>query len=284
MGVDLKLWHGFNLVLALSATTIGLGLGLFFLLKPSLKREETILKWERYSPLAFFEGLGSLTVRFSSLWTGVVQNGYLRNYILVILLFLMALIGNGMSGDFRPEVDFSQLLELTVYETAIVAIMLCSIVFTVFTGSRLTAVAAMGVVGYALCLLFVFYSAPDLAMTQFAIDTLTVILFVLVLYRLPKYLPFSDSRVRIRDGIIALGFGGMITWLALGVLSQPMVSEVSDYYSANAYKLAKGKNVVNVILVDYRGFDTMVETVVLVIAAVGVFSLMKLDLNPSKKD
>jgi len=283
MGVDLKLWHGFNLVLALSATTIGLGLGLFFLLKPSLRREETILKWERYSPLAFFEGLGSLTVRFSSLWTGVVQNGYLRNYILVILLFLMALIGYGMSGDFRPEVDFSQLLELTLYETAIVAIMLCSIVFTVFTGSRLTAVAAMGVVGYALCLLFVFYSAPDLAMTQFAIDTLTVILFVLVLYRLPKYLPFSDSRVRIRDGIIALGFGGMITWLALGVLSQPMVSEVSDYYSANAYKLAKGKNVVNVILVDFRGMDTLVEITVLVIAAMGVFGLMKLRLKSRER-
>jgi multicomponent Na+:H+ antiporter subunit A len=141
----------------------------------------------------------------------------------------------------------------------------------------------MGVVGYAICLLFVFFSAPDLAMTQFAVDTLTVILFVLVLYRLPKYLTFSDSRVRIRDGIVALGFGGMITWLALGVLSQPMVSEVSAYYSENAYKLAKGKNVVNVILVDFRGMDTLVEITVLVIAALGVFGLMKLRLNSKEK-
>lgn len=281
--LELKLWHGFNTVLALSATTIGLGLGLFFLLKPSLNREELMLKWEKYSPLAFFEGLGSLTFRFSSLWTGLVQNGYLRNYILVILLFLMALIGYGMWGNFHPNIDFSQLLELTFYETGIMAIMLSAIVFTVFTGSRLTAVAAMGVVGYSLCLLFVFYSAPDLAMTQFAIDTLTVILFVLVLYRLPKYLPFSDSRVRVRDGIVALGFGGMITLLALGVLSSPMVSEVSEYYSANAYKLAKGKNVVNVILVDFRGMDTLVEITVLVIAALGVFGLMKLRLKSRER-
>jgi multicomponent Na+:H+ antiporter subunit A len=281
--LELKLWHGFNTVLALSATTIGLGLGLFFLLKPSLNREELMLKWEKYSPLAFFEGLGSLTFRFSSLWTGLVQNGYLRNYILVILLFLMALIGYGMWGNFHPNIDFSQLLELTLYETGIMAIMLSAIVFTVFTGSRLTAVAAMGVVGYSLCLLFVFYSAPDLAMTQFAIDTLTVILFVLVLYRLPKYLPFSDSRVRVRDGIVALGFGGMITLLALGVLSSPMVSEVSEYYSANAYKLAKGKNVVNVILVDFRGMDTLVEITVLVIAALGVFGLMKLRLKSRER-
>ncbi len=281
--LDLKLWHGFNTVLALSATTIGLGLGLFFLLKPSLNREELMLKWEKYSPLAFFEGLGSLTFRFSSLWTGLVQNGYLRNYILVILLFLMALIGYGMWGNFHPKIDFTQLLDLTFYETGIMAIMLGAIVFTVFTGSRLTAVAAMGVVGYSLCLLFVFYSAPDLAMTQFAIDTLTVILFVLVLYRLPKYLPFSDSRVRVRDGIVALGFGGMITLLALGVLSDPMVSEVSEYYSANAYKLAKGKNVVNVILVDFRGMDTLVEITVLVIAALGVFGLMKLRLKSRER-
>ncbi|MDO8967318.1 putative monovalent cation/H+ antiporter subunit A [Algoriphagus sp.] len=281
--LELKLWHGFNTVLALSATTIGLGLGLFFLLKPSLNREELMLKWEKYSPLAFFEGLGSLTFRFSSLWTGLVQNGYLRNYILVILLFLMALIGYGMWGNFHPNIDFSQLLELTLYETGIMAIMLSAIVFTVFTGSRLTAVAAMGVVGYSLCLLFVFYSAPDLAMTQFAIDTLTVILFVLVLYRLPKYLPFSDSRVRVRDGIVALGFGGMITLLALGVLSNPVVSEVSEYYSANAYKLAKGKNVVNVILVDFRGMDTLVEITVLVIAALGVFGLMKLRLKSRER-
>lgn len=282
-GVDLKLWHGFNLVLALSATTIGLGLVLFFMLKPSLKREEMILKWEKYSPLAIFEGLGSVIQSFSSLWTGFIQNGFLRNYILVILLFLMALIGYGMSGSFRPEVDWGQLLELTFYETAIMAIMLGAIIFTVFTGSRLTAVAGMGVIGYAICLLFVFFSAPDLAMTQFAVDTLTVILFVLVLYRLPKYLPFSDSHVRIRDGIVALGFGGMITWLALGVLSQPMVSEVSAYYSENAYTLAKGKNVVNVILVDFRGMDTLVEIMVLVIAALGVFGLMKLRLNSEEK-
>lgn len=281
--VALKLWHGFNLVLALSAATIGLGLGLFFLLKPSLKREEIILKWEKYSPLAFFEGLGTITFRFSSLWTGVVQNGYLRNYILVIILFLMALLGYGMSGSFSPAVDFSQLLTLTMYEIAIMAIMLCAIVFTVFTSSRLTAVAAMGVVGYSLCLLFVFYSAPDLAMTQFAIDTLTVILFVLVLYRLPKYLSFSNTRIRIRDGIVALGFGGMITFLALAVLSEPMVSEVSEYYTANAYKLAKGKNIVNVILVDFRGMDTIVEITVLVIAALGVFGLMKLRLKSKEK-
>jgi multicomponent Na+:H+ antiporter subunit A len=154
--------------------------------------------------------------------------------------------------------------------------MVVAILMTVFSSSRLTAVAAMGVIGYAICLLFVFYSAPDLAMTQFTIDTLTVILFVLVLYRLPKYLKLSENTFRIRDGIIALIFGGLITILAMEVLHEPQKTLTGDFYAQNAYLLAKGKNVVNVILVDFRGIDTMVEITVLVIAALGVFGLLKL--------
>jgi multicomponent Na+:H+ antiporter subunit A len=109
-----------------------------------------------------------------------------------------------------------------------------------------------------------------------------VILFVLVLYRLPKYLKLSDMRSRIRDMILALIFGALITTLALEVLSEPKYRETSEFYAENAYKLAKGKNVVNVILVDFRGIDTMVEITVLVIAAIGVFGLMKLRLKKSE--
>src|SRR5690554_7249293 len=90
--------------------------------------------------------------------------------------------------------------------------MLISILFTVFTKSRLTAIAGMGVLGYTMCLIFIIHGAPDLAMTQFSIDTLTVILFVLVLYRLPKYLNLSNKTNRIRDAIVATSFG---TFLAL---------------------------------------------------------------------
>jgi len=157
--------------------------------------------------------------------------------------------------------------------------MLVAILLTVFTSSRLTAVASLGVVGYAICLLFVFYSAPDLAMTQFTIDTLTVILFVLVLYRLPKYLTLSDNKIRIRDGVVALLFGSLITILSLEVIQQPMNNETGKFYAENAYLLAKGKNVVNVVLVDFRGIDTLVEITVLVIAAIGVFGLLKLRIR-----
>jgi multicomponent Na+:H+ antiporter subunit A len=170
-------------------------------------------------------------------------------------------------------------LVLTVYEVAILLIMIVAIFFAVFTKSRLSAVAAMGVIGYAICLIFVYYSAPDLAMTQFTIDTLTVILFVLVLYRLPKYLNLSETKTRIRDAFVAILFGSFITILAMEVLQVSHAGATKRFYAENAYVLAKGKNIVNVILVDFRGLDTMIEITVLAIAALGVFGLLKLRIR-----
>ena len=184
-----------------------------------------------------------------------------------------------MIGNTRFAIDYNSLSKITVYEITTTLILIAGIFYTVFTQSRLAAVAAMGVVGLSICLIFVFYSAPDLAMTQFSIDTLTVILFVLVLYKLPKYLKLSDYKTRLRDGILSTIFGLIITTLALEVLSEPVSKEVGDFYAANSYIEAHGKNVVNVILVDFRGADTLIEISVLSIAAVGVFGLMKLRLK-----
>lgn len=161
----------------------------------------------------------------------------------------------------------------------IMGIMFFAVIFIVLTKSRLTAVVGMGVVGYAIALLFVIYSAPDLAMTQFSIDTLTVILFVLVLSSLPKYLSITDYKMRARDGVLSIAFGTLITLIALEVLREPVHKEISQFYAENAYVLAKGKNVVNVILVDFRGTDTLIEIAVLTVAALGVFSLLKLRLK-----
>ena len=277
--VQLKLWHGFNLVLLLSLVTIISGLLLFYFLKPNNDWTKFIAKFHTISPLGIFEKTGVLSTKVSSLWTNFFQNGFLRNYVLTIILVISFLIGYNLFFNAKFLWDFSTILSVTNYEIGILSVMLVAILFTVFTSSRLTAVASLGVVGYAICLLFVFYSAPDLAMTQFTIDTLTVILFVLVLYRLPKYLTLSNNKIRIRDGIVALFFGALITILALEVIQEPMQNETGKFYAENAYLLAKGKNVVNVVLVDFRGIDTLVEITVLVIAAIGVFGLLKLRIR-----
>jgi len=277
--VHLKLWHGFTPILGLSALTIGSGIAMYFMLKPSYKLEHFIAKFEKISPKSIIEELSGLFQKFSRFWTNTFQNGYLRNYVSTIVLFLIILISFTLIDGTTYKIDYASFAKLTVYEVVVLTILVLAIGLIVFAKSRLAAVVATGIMGYSICLLFVFYSAPDLAMTQFAIDTLTVILFVLVLYRLPKYLRLSDYKMRIRDGILATAFGVMITLLALEVLAQPQNSEISDFYAKNSYLMAHGKNVVNVILVDFRGADTMVEIAVLAISAIGVFGLLKLRLK-----
>jgi multicomponent Na+:H+ antiporter subunit A len=279
----LALWQGFNTVLLLSGITIAVGILLYFFLKPSAKLENRIGKLEFISPKSLTEKGTHYFSVFSAFWTNVFQNGYLRNYVTTIVLFLVVLVGYVMFGNPTVLIDYRQLSEVTAYELAVVIILIAGVFYTVFTKSRLAAVAAMGVVGLAICLIFVFYSAPDLAMTQFSIDTLTVILFVLVLYRLPKYLSLSDYKMRIRDGVLSLALGTVICLLALQVLAEPTNTEVGDFYAKNAYILAKGKNVVNVILVDFRGTDTLMEIAVLSISAIGVFGLLKLRLKSTDR-
>lgn len=280
----LKLWHGLNLVLLLSTITIGSGVALYFFVKPSEKLLGMATRWEAVSPRSLALGFASGFRHFSSVWTNVFQNGYLRYYLITILTFLSVLLAYKLFQGVEVYLNLHSLTEVTIYEAVTLFIMAAGILCAVFSNSRLVAVASMGVVGYAICLIFLFYSAPDLAMTQFSIDTLTVILFVLVLYNLPKYLKLSETGDRVRDGLLALIFGSLIGVLALEVLNEPLNRATSEFYAQNAYIEAHGKNVVNVILVDFRGFDTMVEITVLTIAALGVFSLLKLRLKTTEKE
>lgn len=278
-----KLWHGFNLVFWLSTLTIVAGTILYLVLKPKTSFEHAIHKLEFISPKSIIERISVLYKIVSKYWTMLFQNGYLRHYVATYVTFIIILVGFLLYQDPTFVIDYNTLSDLTVYEIVIIVIMFLSTLFTVFTPSRLAAVASMGIIGFAFCLLYLFYSAPDLAMTQFSVDTLTVILFVLVLYRLPKYLRFSKNYLRIEHGILASIFGTMITLLILKVISEPKNTEISDFYAENSYVLAKGKNVVNVILVDFRGTDTLIEITVLIVAAIGVFGLLKLRLKAKDK-
>ena len=283
--VHLKLWHGFNLILGLSAITLAVGIILYVTFKPSAKKERGIARLDFIAPLTLVNGFGHSFKAFANWWTRIFQNGFLRNYVSTIILFLVVLVGYSLFSDQNEiPIDLSSFSRMTYYEMIIMGIMFLAILFVVGARSRLTAVVAMGVVGYAICLMFVIYSAPDLAMTQFSIDTLTVILFVLVLSSLPKYLSISDYRMKAVDGLLSVSFGILITFIALEVLGEPVNKEVSNFYADNAYVLAKGKNVVNVILVDFRGVDTLMEISVLTIAAIGVFSLLKLRLRRDDRE
>ncbi|WP_166335453.1 putative monovalent cation/H+ antiporter subunit A [Sphingobacterium chungjuense] len=282
--LHLALWHGVNTVLILSLATLGTGTLVYLANKPNPKKLKALERLNVISPQYFFDLVGQGLLKLSQGYTNVVHNGYLRSYHLKIILFAEALLAYKLWLSGPIQLDWSSLTALSIYEVAVVLILIGAVGIVLSTPYLLTAVVAMTVVGYCICLMFVFYSAPDLAMTQFTIDTLTTVLFVLVLYKLPPFLKLESSTRRYRDIVVAMSFGVILSLIALKVINEPIDKSISQFYGENAYLLAKGKNVVNVILVDFRGIDTMFETVVLSIAAIGVYSLLKLRLKSSEKE
>jgi len=280
----LAIYHGFNMVLILSLVTLAMGTLLYVINKPSARKLAAVEKLNRISPQRIIMGYANDIVRFADWFTNLFHNGYLRSYHLKIIIFAELVLGYKLWMSGPINIDIWNMNYPEIYEVAIVLILIGALVLVVTTASRLTAVVGMSVIGYAICLIFVIYSAPDLAMTQFTIDTLTTVLFVLVLYKLPPFMNLTGKVVIIRDAIISLGFGIILSLIALKVWSEPIDREISDYYGENAYLLAKGKNVVNILLVDFRGIDTIFETVVLSIAALGVYSLIRLRLKSSERE
>lgn len=280
--IKLALWHGLNPILLLSVITIASGAVVYLLherLRWMAHRLHALAEW---GPPRWYElGLDGV-LAFSKGLTRVLQNGYLRVYLMVIVLTTLGLTGTmffrrvGWQWPALPS-------DIRFYEWIVAAVILGAAVVAVRSTSRLAAVAALGVVGFGVALIYILYGAPDLAKTQFAIETLTVVLFVLVLYRLPRFANYTSKPARVRDLALALAVGGLMTTLLLATVATPLQSRLSKYFAAASVPLAKGRNIVNVILVDFRGLDTLGEIIVLSIAAIGVFALLRLRLE-SKPD
>lgn len=279
----LQMWHGFTDVLLYSGITLLLGGGLYYIVIPSEGRQRWVERFEYLSPKHIFHQMGVFFTNISRIISKFLQSGYLTRYVRQSILVATILLGYSILGDLSYEFTPVLLSEITFQEVVVLVVLITSILFAALTESRLAAVVALGLLSFSMCMIFMMYSAPDLAMTQFSIDTLTAVLFVLLLYKLPNYLKIHTHKVKIADGLLALSFGIMITLTCLEVLSVPQRTEVSSYYAENSYIQAHGKNIVNVILVDFRGADTMMEISVLSIAAIGVFGLIKLRLKGKER-
>ncbi len=280
--IKLALWHGLNPILLLSVITVASG-AVVYALRERLRwlahRLHALSEW---GPPRWYElGLNGV-LAFAKGLTRVLQNGYLRVYLLVIVLTTLGLAGYSFFsrvGWQWPAMTF----DVRFYEWIVAAVILSAAVVAVRSTSRLAAVAALGVVGFGVALIYILYGAPDLAKTQFAIETLTVVLFVLVLYRLPRFANYTSKPARLRDLLIALSVGGLMTTLLLATVATPMRSRLAGYFAETSAPLAKGRNIVNVILVDFRGLDTLGEIIVLSIAAIGVFALLRLRPEGGKR-
>jgi len=271
--VHLALWHGLNLPLVLSLASLALGVLVFRhwdRLRSRLARLEPLMA---RGPEAGYEALMAGMVRIAEWQTRFLQNGYMRNYLVMTLLVLLGLVGHALLVRHTPTLSFA--LDLYLHEAMVAGLMVAGAVAACVMRSRLAAVAAVGVMGYSIALTFVLFSAPDLAITQLLVETLTVILLVLVLFRLPRFATLSTPVERLRDLVVAGLSGGLITLLMLSVLSGERLPRISDYMVENSQPLGHGHNIVNVILVDFRALDTLGEMFVLALAAIGVYAMLR---------
>jgi multicomponent Na+:H+ antiporter subunit A len=271
--VKLALWHGITPVLLLSLATIAVGTGLYAA-RSVVRRLAQQLTWRRGLEAVYAWSLNALNVVAHAV-THRLQNGYLRYYLITIVLTTVGLVGLTLiiqGGAHWPAGDG----DLRFYEVGLAVLILLAAGMAITTRSRLSAVAALGVVGYGIALIYLLFGAPDLAMTQLLIESLTVILFVLAFYHLPRFTQLSSTRARWRDAIISLFAGGLITLLVLSAIGVQLSPSISDYFAEVALPQAHGRNVDNVILIDFRGLDTLGEVTVLGIAAIGVYALLKL--------
>jgi multicomponent Na+:H+ antiporter subunit A len=278
IAAHLALWHGLGgeagFVLGLSTVTILLGLAFYLAHRWFVAWADHFAHPYKYGPEGWYHASVAGMLRVAAWQTGVLQNGYLRYYILTVVATTIGLAGWVLATRVPvPPIDAG---DVRLYELVILVMMVASTVVVLGTDSRLTAVVGLGVVGYGVALLFLLYGAPDLALTQFAIETLSVVLFVLVLYRLPRFVSMSRPASRARDTVIATAFGGLMTVLILVTTPQPLLSPLAGFFAEASVPQAFGRNVVNVILVDFRGLDTMGEITVLSVAALGVYALLKL--------
>lgn len=275
--LKLALWHGFNLVLGLSLLTLLCGYLLFRVrsrIRAWAPRLDNLYKW---GPEAGYQKIIPGLLNIATAQTRFFQNGSLRNYISTIIgtfifFILLTLLTHDLEFDLMKRL--SLYTELRIYEVVITGLIIVAFFVIINSKSRLTTLVAMGVLGYGIAVIFLFYGAPDVAMTQFLIETLTVVLFVLILHRLPS---ISSGKRNAGTGyiVVSVAFGLVMTYLLLMITGLPLDSELRSLYAENSYPLGKGRNVVNVILVDFRQLDTLGEIVVLAIAGIGIFSMIK---------
>ncbi len=275
--VHLALWHGVNLPLALSALALGGGLALFL----GRERIAPVLAAGGRLPSgadAYHALLRAVNVGADRL-TGVVQNGSLPTYAGVILT-TAALLTTGalVAGGGWPG------WPALVGSAGHVAVCVALVVFAVAAGAvhqRFSAALLLGATGYAMAGLFVVQGGADLALTQVAIETLTTVLFVLVLRRLPdEFEPRVRPARRVVRAAVAVAVGLTVFGLALTAGGSRTAEPVSGEMVERSVPDGGGRNVVNVILVDFRGFDTLGEITVLTAAAIGSVALARAGRRP----
>jgi len=259
-------------------------------LRTLMRRLETGLGWTADT---VFDAMMFGLIRFSAAVTRFLHHGKLEIYLVTVFaaLALALIIPMTLLGGYavlQPTAELGSWSaklawpELTIYEWGVVLLALVGLVAVLLAPSRLIAIVALGIQGATVALIFLLFGAPDLAFTQFMVEVLSVVILALVMTRLR--LDERDHRELedlARDGTLALVCGAGVSVLLMVVLSGDLDTRLSDLFTATSVPIAHGANIVNVILVDYRGFDTLGEISVVMGAGIAIMTLLRRRAKPS---
>ena len=267
-----KIWHGLVPALYMSMIAVVGGLLMLLIFKPALGVWD---KAARPEAKHIFDTVIASAVSLARRIIAPLHDGAFTRYAAIMAVTVMAVSyhawATGTVGAPTRSVQPANFVQIAGWLMLVAAT--CGLV--VLHRNRLLSLILIGIVGLVVSVGFVFFSAPDLAMTQLTVEVVTIILLLLALNFLPNHTPVESSVLRrTRDGTVAVAAGLGAAALSYHYLLRDTIApSISDFHLANSYKGGGGTNVVNVILVDFRGFDTYGEIIVLGIAALIIYAL-----------
>lgn len=215
----------------------------------------------------------ALSEKMANRLTRTYMTGFIRHYFIYMFAFVVIVLGSALWLLHGFKFDMSTDAPIGIYEWLLAAGIVSAALAVVFARHRLAAIIALGALGFIISLFFVILRAPDLALTQLVVETISTALFVLCFYYLPRLKkPLQRLPLNLTKLFISIAVGGTLTIVALSAHAHRLGEPISAYFE-NAFDLAGARNIVNAILVDFRGFDTMLEILVLFIAGIGIYTL-----------
>ena len=274
--VDISTVPHIGMPLLFSALTVALGVAAYLQQARLRAAMVSLLKAIGWGPDRGFDQAMRGLVRFSSAVTGTVQNGRMDFYMVVTFMALaLTLLVPMVMFDELPAMP--ELPRPWFYEVTVMIIAVIGLGAVVYAKDRLTAIVSLGVQGFAIALLFMLMGAPDLSFTQFMVETLSVVILALVMTRLR--LAVSEHRPlgrKLLDTTVAAACGGALGLFLLKVTQLPFDETLTEFFKNHSLVVAHGRNVVNVIIVDFRGLDTLGEISVVMIAGLSILALIRI--------
>ncbi|MFB0935073.1 MAG: proton-conducting transporter membrane subunit [Propionivibrio sp.] len=280
--LDLQAWHGITPESVASALTLMLGIAAVFATGHWVRIGSAMKPLANFGPdrvyVAKLKGLNLLAV-----WqTRVLQSGSLRRYVAIIVLAMVGLFGLSVlrSGEL-PILNRNT--PLTLPSLILGLLIMLGAIGSMIATSRISAVAALGVVGFCVSLIYVLHGAPDLAMTQLVVEALGAVLLVSAFLNLPSFHDRKRWVGRFRDAVVAILGGLAMTLMTLMANDVQLAPSIAHYFAETSVLLGHGRNIVNVILVDFRALDTLGEITVLAIAGASAVALLKLRMAAKRR-